>query len=121
MEMKPAIQHSEPKPDENKITCRLRNQVEDLETAVSEAKREAVRLFQELDARAKKAKTLASSLEGDSGNPWARRVSKLMDILDSCRGTMEGMAAIGLLRNSSGFSWDLEKVFDESENDRIPG
>lgn len=107
------------KPDEAEITCRLRNQVVDLEVAVSAAKQEAVRLFRELDQQARKAKSLASSLE-EGGGSWARRVSRLMDILGDCRGTMEGMAAIGLLRESVGFSWDLEKVFDGPENDQVP-
>jgi len=107
-----------PKPDETEITCRLRNQVSDLEAAVTVAKREAVQLFRELDARARKAKNLASTLDG-SGDDWARRVSKLMDILGYCRETMEGMSAIGLLREA-GFSWGVEKVFDGPENDRVP-
>lgn len=107
------------RPDEARITCRLRSQVSDLEAAVSAAKREAVQLFRELDAGARKAKNIASALEvGDEA--WARRVSRLMDILGDCREKMEGMSAIGLLRDA-GFSWDLERIFDEPENGRLPG
>lgn len=108
------------KPDEAEITCRLQDQVIDLEAAVSAAKREAVQLFRELDMRMRKAKTIASVLEKDKDD-WARQVSKLMDILGDCHGTMEGMAAIGLLRDSSGFTWGLEKVFDGTENGKVSG
>jgi hypothetical protein len=108
------------RPDEAEITCRLRDQVVDLEAAVSVARREAIRLFQELDMRARKASSIASSL-GEGGGSWARRVSRLMDILDDCHGTMEGMSAIGLLRDAPGFSWDLGRVFDGTEDDQAPG
>jgi len=119
-ETRQAKQNSEkPKPpDEAEITCRLQDQVLDLEAAVSAAKREAVQLFRELELQMRKAKNIASEL-GEGGNAWARRVSRLMDILGDCHGTMEGMAAIGLLRDSTGFAWDLEKVFDGTENDQV--
>jgi predicted HAD superfamily Cof-like phosphohydrolase len=107
------------RPNEAEITYRLQEQVVDLEAAVSAAKREAVQLFRELDMRMKKAKNIVSILEQDKHN-WARQVSKLMDILGDCHGTMEGMTAIGLLRDSSGFTWDLEKVFDGADNDQVP-
>lgn len=104
--------------DEKEITYRLRNQVSDLEAAVSAAKREAVLLFRELENQTQKAKNIASSLEGND-DTWARGVSKLMDILGSCRGKIEGMGAIGLLHNIE-FFWEVEKVFtDGSENDQI--
>jgi len=105
-------------PDKTKITCRLKDQVSSLEEAVSAAKREAVQLFRELDMRMRKARSLALEL-GDSDDAWARRVSRIMDILDDCHGTMEGMAVIGLLRGSPGFSWDLGRVFDVAENDQV--
>ncbi len=108
-----------PKPDEAEITCRLQGQVMDLEAAISAAKREAVQLFRELEAQTRQAKNLASEL-GEGGNAWARRVSRLMDILGDCHGAMEAMAAIGLLRDATGFSWNLEKVFDATENDQVP-
>jgi hypothetical protein len=107
------------KPNEAEITCRLRGQVGDLETAVSAAKREAIRLFRELDARARKARSLASDLDV-GGDAWARRVSRLMDILGDCRETMEGMGAIGLLRGAR-FSWDVGKIFDGTKNGCVPG
>jgi hypothetical protein len=115
-ETKQAKQSSD-KPDEAEITCRLQDQVQDLEAAVTAAKREAVQLFRELETRMRKAKNIASTLDG-RGRIWARQVSQLMDILGDCHGTMEGMAAIGLLRDSTGFAWDLEKVFDGTENDQ---
>jgi exonuclease VII small subunit len=108
-----------PRPDETEITSRLQEQVLDLEAAVTAAKREAVQLFKELDTRMRRAKSLVSDLD-TGGNAWARKVSKIMDLLGDCRGTMEGMVAIGLLKDA-GFSWDLEKVFDGNENDQVPG
>lgn len=99
---------------EAEITTRLQKQVTDLESAVECAKREAFQLFRELNMRMKKAKNIASELDS-GGNVWARKVSKLMDILGSCRDTMDGMTAIGLVRDS-GSVWDLERVFDGAEN-----
>lgn len=107
-------QEKQAKP-ETEITSRLQNQVSDLEAAVTAAKREAIHLFKELDSRMRRAKNLASGLDGgDVG--WARKVSKLMDILGDCHETMEGMVAIGLVRELSGFTWDLEKVFDVQDS-----
>jgi hypothetical protein len=106
------------KPDEVEITCRLQDQVLDLEAAVLAAKREAVQLFRELETQTQKAKNIALEL-GTGGHAWARRVSRLMDILGDCQGTMDGMSAIGLLRGSTGFVWGLEKVFDGTENDQV--
>jgi hypothetical protein len=97
---------------ETEITSRLQNQVFDLEAAVTSAKREAVHLFRELDSRMRKAKNLVSDLDSDDTALWARKVSRLMDILGNCHETMEGMVAIGLVREPAGFTWDLEKVFD---------
>lgn len=106
------------KVDEKEITSRLRDQVSNLEAAVSAAKREAVLLFRELESQTQKAKNIASSLNGND-DTWARGVSKLMDILGNCRGRIEGMEAIGLLHNIE-FSWEVEKVFtDGSENDQV--
>ncbi len=111
---------SNDEPRETKITGRLRSQVSDLEAAVTTAKQEAVRLFRELEQQARKARSIALSLD-DNGGSWARKVSNLMDILGSCRDTMDGMAAIGLLREAVDFDYDLEKVFDGPENDQLPG
>jgi len=93
------------------IASRLKTQVADLEAAVTAAKREAVRLFKELDGQMKTARDLAGRLDGKDGE-WARSVSSLMDILGECSGTMEGMLAIGLLRQRLGFSWTVERIFD---------
>jgi len=102
--------------NETKITSRLQGQVYDLEAAVTAAKQDAVKLFQELNSRIKKAKVLASELE--KGDAWAKRVSQLMDLLGNCHETMEGMASIGLIKEF-GFSWDLEKIYG-SENNSLP-
>jgi hypothetical protein len=86
------------------ITLRLKNQVSNLESIVSMAKREAVILFKELDTHTAVAKKMVSSLDGD-GTEWAKKVGMLMDLLDDCRDCMK---EIGTKHN---FSLDLEKVF----------
>jgi len=106
---------TKPVKPEVEITSRLQSQVSDLESAVTAAKREAIHLFRELDNRMRKAKDIASGLDGGDAN-WARKVSRLMDILGDCHETMEGMTAIGLVRELSGFTWTLEKVFDGPDN-----
>ena len=107
------MRSTNPKPnDEKKITGRLGKQVDQLERVVAAAKRDALRLFRELDAGARKARRIAEVLP-EGGPEWPQKVSRIMDILEECSRTIDGLGALGLLRSPEccACEFDMEAVF----------